>query len=116
MLNIQKEEDGKCSISLEGEFDIYAAAAFRDELMPCLFDGTSFVFDLAAVSEMDTSCFQVLMQAKRECEKVGKEMQMVSHSPAMLDILDLYNMECFFGDPLLMLSESDNNVTSTNYT
>lgn len=114
MLNVKKAKGGKCTISLEGDLDIYSAAAFKQKLMPNLEECTSFVFDLSAVGEIDTSCFQVLVQAKRECEKSGKEMQMVSHSPAMLEILDLYDMESFFGDPLLMPSEGDNNVTSQN--
>lgn len=107
MLNVKKTKAGKYTISLDGELDIYCAANFKDELMPLLDEGNSFVFNLSAVSEMDTSCFQVLLQAKRECDKDKKEMQMVSHSPAVLEILDLYCMENFFGDPLLLPANED---------
>lgn len=112
MLNIRKTKKGKCTITLKGEMDIYSAATFKEELMPCLTECETFVFNLASVSEMDTSCFQVLIQAKLECEKASKEMQMVSHSPAILEILELYDMEGFFGDPLLLPSEGNDNVTS----
>ena len=112
MLKVRKTKSGKCTITLKGELDIYSAAAFREELMPCLEDCKSLVFNLAGVSEMDTSCFQVLIQAKRECEKTGREMQMVSHSPAMLEILEMYDMESFFGDPLLLPSEGNNSVAA----
>ena len=73
MLNIKTSKKGKATVSLEGEFDIYSAASFKEELMPCLNDCTSIVFDLAAVSEMDTSCFQVLLQAKNECNDADKD-------------------------------------------
>ncbi|MCK4710996.1 MAG: STAS domain-containing protein, partial [Gammaproteobacteria bacterium] len=69
MLNNKKDKNGKCSIKLDGELDIYAAASFHKEFMPCLNDCESMVVDLSEVSEMDTSCFQVLIQAKRECEE-----------------------------------------------
>ena len=112
MLKIKKTKKGKCTISLEGEFDIYSAASFKEELMPCIKECKSFVFNLAGVSEMDTFYFQLLVQAKRECEEQDNEMKMMSHSPAILEILELYDMESFFGDPLLLPSEGNDNVTS----
>ena len=114
MLKKKKAKNGKCNVSLDGELDIYAAASFHEAFMPCLNDCKSIVIDLSEVSEMDTSCFQVLIQAKRECEETGKEMQMVSHSPAVLEILDLYDMENFFGDPLLLPSNDGDNATTEN--
>ncbi len=107
MLSVKKTKAGKYTISLEGELDIYCAADFRKELMPLVDECKSAIFNLSGISEMDTSCFQVLMQAKRECERDNKDMQMVSHSPAVFEILELYNMESFFGDPLL-LPHADN--------
>lgn len=114
MLKIKKTKAKKYTITLDGELDIYSAAAFREELLPCLDDCKSLSIDLSAVSEMDTSCFQVLVQAKRECEEAGKDMQMVSHSPAILEILELYDMESFFGDPLLVPVEGNDNVAANN--
>lgn len=106
MLKSKKTRGKHYTVTLDGELSIYNAAAFKQELKPCLDDCKSIAFDLSAVTEMDTSCFQVLMQVKRECEKAGKEMQMVAHSPAVLEILDLYGMERFFGDPLVLVSEN----------
>jgi len=107
MLSVKKTKAGKYTISLDGELDIYSAANFRHELMPLLDECKSVVFNLSSISEMDTSCFQVLMQAKRECERDNKDMQMVSHSPAVFEIFELYNLESYFGDPLL-LPQADN--------
>lgn len=106
MLKAKKTRAKKYTITLDGELTIYNASAFKQELAPCLEDCKSIAFDLSAVTDMDTSCFQVLMQAKRECQKAEKEMKMVSHSPAVLEILDLYGMERFFGDPLVLVSEA----------
>jgi anti-anti-sigma factor len=114
MLTVKKTRAKKYTVTLTGDFTIYEAAEFKKELAPCVFECKSLVIDLAAVNEMDTSCFQVLMQAKRECDATGKEMQMVSHSPAVLEILDLFGMGRFFGDPLFLASDGAETIASDN--
>lgn len=112
MLKSKKTRGKQYTVTLDGELSIYTAADFKQELKPCLDDCKSMLIDLSAVTEMDTSCFQVLVQAKRECEKAGKEMQMSGHSPAVLEILELYGMERFFGDPLMLVSENNDKSTT----
>lgn len=54
-------------------------------------------FDLSRVSELDTSCFQILMAAKIECDKKNVEFSIKSFSPAVEEVMGLYNMNYFFG-------------------
>lgn len=102
MVKAKRVRGGKCNMALSGELTIYNAAAFKQEFMPHLEKCKSLVIDLSDVSEIDTSCFQLLMQAKLELESQSKPVQLVGHSPAVLEVLELYGQEYFFGDPLVL--------------
>ena len=93
-------------MALSGELTIYNAAAFKEAFVPHLEKCKSLVIDLSDVSEIDTSCFQLLIQTKRELEAQDKPVQLVSHSPAVLEVLALLGQEEFFGDPLLLAAEN----------
>ncbi|MDH5516855.1 MAG: STAS domain-containing protein [Gammaproteobacteria bacterium] len=110
MINVKELEKDKCSVSLKGDMDIYKATEFKQEIEKIYTKYKSFVFDLSEISEIDTSCFQVLLQLKRECKKDDKEMQMVSHSQAILEVFELYGMESFFGDAVLLTSAVNDQV------
>ena len=102
MMTTRKTRGGTCKIRLDGELTIYQAAEFKLKMAEQVDKCKSLVVDLSEVGELDTACFQVLIQAKRECLAAGKEMQLVSHSPAVLDVIESYGMAEFFGDPVLL--------------
>jgi ABC-type transporter Mla MlaB component len=58
--------------------------------------------DLSGVGEMDTAGFQLLLLAKREAANAGKTLRIGAHSKAVTELLDLYNMAGYFGDPLVI--------------
>jgi anti-anti-sigma regulatory factor len=60
------------------------------------------VVNLAAVTELDTCGLQLLMLAKRSAAKLGGELQLVAHSPAVLEVFELLNVAAFFGDHLVI--------------
>jgi anti-anti-sigma regulatory factor len=60
------------------------------------------VVNLAAVTELDTCGLQLLMLAKRTATKLGCELQLVAHSPAVLEVFELLNVAAFFGDHLVI--------------
>ncbi len=95
-------KNGVCRVELSGELNIYSAAELKQKLDPLVSDCNSLEFDLMHVSEIDTACLQVLIQAKREFSAQGRKMELVGHSPAILEILNLYGLEGFFGDPLVL--------------
>ena len=100
-----KKRTGLCNVTIEGEMTIYSAAEMRDELQKLLEKCNSLEFDLSGVSELDTSGFQLLLQVKKQSNAAGKEVLMSSHSPAVLEVLELYGMEEYFGDPLVLPAE-----------
>ncbi len=102
MFSVKKSRKGLCKVTLDGELTIYEASELKSELDKYLDKCKAMSINLAAVSEIDTACFQVLVMVKRECLKQDKEFTMNSHSPAVFDVLDLLNMESYFGDPVLV--------------
>ncbi len=93
---------GVCHARVAGEMTIYHAAEMKGELLSCLECGAEVEVNLSEVSEMDTAGFQLLLLAKREAARAGKSLRLVAHSPASLEVLDLFNMAPYFGDPVMM--------------
>jgi anti-anti-sigma factor len=89
-------------LQIEGELSIYRADELKRALIEPLQSGVRLVVDLAAVTELDTCGLQLLMLAKRSAAKLGAEMQLVAHSPAVLEVFELLNVAAFFGDHLVI--------------
>lgn len=102
MINVKKKKTGLCEVELDGELTIYEATELSKELFKKLEKCKGVSINLSNVAELDTSCFQILVAAKRECDKREIEFTMNSHSPAVLDVMELYNMGSYFGDPVVM--------------
>ena len=94
--------NGVCRARVAGEMTIYCAAEMKGELLSCIDRDTEVEIDLSEVSEMDTAGFQLLLLAKREAANAGKSLRLVAHSPATLEVLDIFNMASYFGDPVMM--------------
>ncbi len=105
-INAKRTKKGQCQLSIEGEMNIYHANEMQKEFLKHLEKCKSMELDLTGVSEIDTTGFQLLLQLKRECNEDGKEVLLTSHSPAILEVIELYGMEGYFGDPLVLPSEA----------
>lgn len=91
-------------LSIAGELCIYDAAELKPQLLQYLAQCNELEIDLAEVSEIDCSGFQLLYLLKREAKAGNKELRLVNHSQAALDLLGLLNMEAYFGDPVILAS------------
>lgn len=103
-ITAKKTKKGQCQMTIEGEMNIYHANDMKAEFLSQLEKCKSMELNLTAVSEIDTSGFQLLLQLKRQCNEEGKEVLLTSHSPAVLEVIELYGMEEYFGDPLVLPS------------
>lgn len=83
-------------------FTIYNAAALKHQLLEAVAGATAIELDLSLIGEMDTAGIQLLVLAKREAQRRGGTLRIVAHSPAVREVLELYNMLPFFGDPLVI--------------
>lgn len=86
-------------LRIEGELTVVRAT----ELKPVvLSDPPPVEIDLSGVTEMDTAGLQLLILAKREALAAQRDLHLVRHSPAVLEVFDLLNMASYFGDHLVM--------------
>ncbi len=97
-----KNKEGRSVLHVEGEMTIYQAADIKNELMGHLASSEGVDIDLSAVSELDSAGLQLLILAKREAAQTGKTLRLLSHSQAVLDVLDMCNLAPYFGDPVVM--------------
>jgi len=89
---------GLRKIRIEGEMNIYSAPELKRRLLDQLGSADKMEINLSHVSEMDSAGFQVLCLAKREAVNNGKTLHFTSHSPAVAEVMGLYNMAAYFGD------------------
>ena len=89
-------------LQIEGELSIYRADELKRALIEPLKENVRLVVNLAEVTELDTCGLQLLMLAKRTAAKLGGELQLVAHSPAVLEVFELLNVATFFGDHLVI--------------
>ncbi|MBI5562697.1 MAG: STAS domain-containing protein [Deltaproteobacteria bacterium] len=87
---------GLCKMRLAGEFNIYQAAECKERLAGCLAGARTMEIDLGGVTEIDTSCIQILILGKREAGRLGKGFRLSVLSGAVETALDIYNLRGFF--------------------
>jgi anti-anti-sigma factor len=88
-------------ISLDGEITIYRAAEIKSLLLDAVAQDLTLEIDLGQVSEIDTSGVQLLMLAKRAAQARERDVRLVGHSPAVIEVFELLNLSSFFGDTIL---------------
>ena len=93
-----------CRLRISGELTIYGAADLKPRLLALLGGCRELEINLSAVSELDSAGFQLLYLLKREARASGRELRLVAHSPATLEVLELLKMEAYFGDPVVLAS------------
>jgi anti-anti-sigma factor len=98
----QTTTDGAAHLILDGPMTVYNAIEVKDQLMNGLRAAPIFELDLSHVSEMDTAGIQLLILVKRESQRLGHSLRIVAHSPAVREVIDFYNMDAFFGDPMVI--------------
>lgn len=96
------DRDGQRCLHVRGELTIYAAGAMRTALLDALAGAAELEIDLSGVTEIDTAGVQLLVAAKREALATGLPLRMSGHSVATVELIDLYELAGWFGDPLLL--------------
>lgn len=91
--------------TIKEDMNIYNASAQKTTLLKALAGCQEMDIDLSHVSEMDTAGFQILLLTKREALKAGKVVRLTGHSKAVTELIDLYNMASYFGDPMVIPAE-----------
>lgn len=100
-----RQENGVCKLQIDGDLTIYHGLELKNRLIEHLSANDEIEIDLGGVAEMDTAGAQLLLAAKREGVRLGKQVRFISHSPAVLDMIDLYHLAAQFGDPLVISAQ-----------
>ncbi|MDH3325432.1 MAG: STAS domain-containing protein [Gammaproteobacteria bacterium] len=96
MISVIKEDENSIDIALDGDLTIYVADKFNQEISSYLNKYQCIDVDLSNVSELDTSCYQVLLRAKLLSNKNKKEFNIGSLSEKTQDVFELYNLNNVF--------------------
>ncbi|MET3131611.1 anti-sigma B factor antagonist [Oxalobacteraceae bacterium GrIS 1.11] len=102
MSTAPQRKGGTATLRIEGEMTIYRAAELKPVLLAALEQPDTLDVDLSAVTELDSSGVQLLMMAKKQAQQQGQNLQLLAHSPAVLDVMELLNLAAYFGDPLVI--------------
>jgi anti-anti-sigma factor len=94
--------DDVSRISLDGELTIYRAADVKVIVLEALRKTRVLEIDLSGVIELDTAGLQVLMLAKQTAAADQRELRLLRHSPAVLEIFEMLDLVAFFGDAVLI--------------
>ena len=86
-------------LRIEGELTIFRAAELKDILLG---DPAAQEIDLSGVTEMDSAGLQLLMAAKLAATKQQRQLRLLDHSAAVVEVFELLNVAAYFNDPLLM--------------
>lgn len=92
-------------LAIQEDMTIYQALEQKQQLMLALQATDALDLDLAQVGEIDTAGLQLLLLAKREAGRLGKQLAIVAHSPVVRQTLDFCNLAGFFGDPVIITAQ-----------
>jgi anti-sigma B factor antagonist len=87
------------TLHIAGEFTIFRAAELKQTIFA---EPLATEIDLSEVTEMDSAGLQLLMLAKKTAQEQGRELRLVGHSEAVIDVFELLNVAAYFGDPVVM--------------
>lgn len=91
-------------LRIDGELTIFRAMELK---LTMLADPLPEEIDLSGITELDTAGVQLLMLVKRTALAQQRELRLVGHSPAVMEVFELFNMAAYFGDPLVMDSSEN---------
>ena len=96
------------TLRIEGELTIFRAMELKPAMLP---EPPLTDIDLSGVTDLDTAGLQLLMLAKKAAVAEGRELRLLGHSPAVLEVFELLNVAAYFGDHLVMDSRKSGNTS-----
>lgn len=97
-----EHDEGRLMVRLEGELSIYRAGELKQLLLDALYACDDLQLDLGGITEIDSAGVQLLLLIKNEAMRCGKSFSMNRHSPAVIELLELYNLSPWFGDVVVI--------------
>ena len=86
-------------LRIEGEMTIYRAVELWSAIRRTFEKGGDIELDLSEVSELDSSGVQLLIAAQQRARAVQRELRLVGHSPAVLEVFETLGLAALLGAP-----------------
>jgi len=80
-------------LAVEGEMTIYRAAELKPALLAAVHAPEAPALDLSAVTEFDSAGLQLLLVARREAARLGRQLPVTAASPAVREVFALLGMD-----------------------
>lgn len=91
-------------LRLHCDLTIFQAGQLWSALSEALEHEAVAEIDLAEVGELDSAGVQLLLMLKRMTASWGRELRLVNHSSAVIEVLGLVDVERLLGDPVILAS------------
>ena len=95
-MHITQKAEGSCELSIEGELTIYRATEFHELLKEKQEKYQTICLDMENVSEIDTSCFQVMLYHKLRGLESNQRLELVNASEPVQELLKMYGVRGVF--------------------
>lgn len=93
-------------LRLQCDLTIFQAGQLWPSLSQAIEDEAVAEIDLAEVGELDSAGVQLLLMLKRVAAKRGRELGLVNHGSAVVEILGLVDVGRLLGDPVVLSSSN----------
>lgn len=104
-IEVKQQKKGITHLSIQGEMTIYNALEQKQALAHFLKTSKELQLDLSGVGEIDSAGIQVLLFLKQESAKYAIKLDLVQHSQAVVEVLELLNLSKYFGDPIVISAD-----------
>ncbi|MEW5010373.1 MAG: STAS domain-containing protein [Cycloclasticus sp.] len=104
-INITEQSDTLTHISIADEMTIYTVLEQKNTLLAQLKPDQQLQLDLSAVPEIDSAGMQLLIHLKKKAKELDNEFSLTNHSQAVVEVIGLFNLTSFFGDPIVITAD-----------
>ncbi len=84
-------------LTIEGEMTIHRARELRRLFQEEMARSEGIDVDLSRVTELDSAGVQLIVAARKQAFAEGKEMRIVAHSAAVVEVLELLDLHMCLG-------------------
>jgi len=95
-------DNTKLAVLKPENMTIYEALELHALFSAALANHKQIEVNLSNVAEIDCAGLQLMVALKNAATKQKKAMEFTAHSREVIDLLDLFNMTQFFGDPVIL--------------
>jgi ABC-type transporter Mla MlaB component len=95
-------DNTKLAVLKPENMTIYEAQELQTLFLTTLKQYQKIEVDLSQVAEIDSAGLQLMVALKNDALKQNRSMIFSAHSLKVIELLELFNMTQFFGDPVVL--------------